>query len=183
LTGNEINRILLGIQFVSPHPWKTKMPARELRFENLDDLRAEINRLNAGPYEQSGKWNLSQICNHLECWMRFPMDGFPRPPFMIAIIMKIIKVSNGQKMFRKILKTGKMNNGAPTAPETIFKPEYSTDRESVSRFLATIDRLERHTGPIHDSPLFGSMSIEECRKLQLIHCAHHLGFLVPGKAN
>ena len=155
------------------------MPARELRFENLNDLREEINRLKSENCEQTGKWNLSQICSHLECWMRFPMDGFPRPPVMIGIIMKLMKVTVGRRFFRKIMASGKMGDGAPTAPETIFRAESINDRESIEALMKTIDRFERHTGPVHESPFFGKMSIDECLKMQLIHCAHHLGFLVP----
>jgi len=155
------------------------MPARELHFENLDDLRRELGRLKSGPYEQTGKWNLSQICSHLECWMRYPVDGFPRPPFLITIIMPVMKFAIGRRMFRKVLKTGKFPNGAPTAPETVFRAESVNDHDSIAALLKTIDRLERFTGPAPDSPFFGPMSIDECRKLQLIHCAHHLGFLVP----
>ncbi len=158
------------------------MPARELRFHSLDDLRSELNRLHSGGYSQTGKWSLAQVCSHLECWMRFPMDGFPRPPISIAIFMKLMKVTMGRGMFRKTLESGKMKGGLPTAPETVFRIENVADQESVDRLMETIHRLERHTGPIHDSPLFGAMSKEECVKLQLIHCAHHMGFLVPEKA-
>ena len=36
-----------------------------------------------------------------------------------------------------------------------------------------------HTGPLHPSPMFGSLDREQLYRLQLIHCAHHLGFLLP----
>jgi hypothetical protein len=42
-----------------------------------------------------------------------------------------------------------------------------------------VERLKAHTGAIIPSPFFGPMSKDECVGLQLVHCAHHLSFLVP----
>lgn len=50
---------------------------------------------------------------------------------------------------------------------------------AVNRLLAWIDRLTAYSGPLHPSPLFGTLSHDEAVALQLAHCAHHLSFLEP----
>jgi hypothetical protein len=66
-------------------------------------------------------------------------------------------------------------------PATIPRPDDMPDPEAVKKLVATVDRFKRHQGPFHASPLFGVLDRETLEKLQLIHCAHHLSFLVPEK--
>ena len=46
----------------------------------------------------------------------------------------------------------------------------------------TIRRWQGHTGPLHPSPLFGGNNKDNWLKGHLIHCAHHLSFLIPRQA-
>lgn len=39
------------------------MPRRTLNLATLDDVAAEIDRLQRDGYSPTGKWNLSQICD------------------------------------------------------------------------------------------------------------------------
>lgn len=107
------------------------------------------------------------------------MDGFPRQPLPVRALLGIMKVAFGKRSFRRILTERKMPSGGPTMPQTVFAVDQADEAAAVSELLATIQRLERHAGPIHPSPLFGPMTHDECVRLQLIHCAHHLGFLEP----
>jgi hypothetical protein len=49
----------------------------------------------------------------------------------------------------------------------------------VARLKAAAERFKTYTGDIVPSPLFGKMTKDEAEKLQLVHSAHHLSFLVP----
>jgi hypothetical protein len=53
------------------------------------------------------------------------------------------------------------------------------DAEAVKELKAALDEWKNHTGPVHPSPLFGNWDYETATKLQLVHCAHHLGYLLP----
>jgi hypothetical protein len=64
-------------------------------------------------------------------------------------------------------------------PETVKAPDAATDAEAVQKFAETVERFRRHGGALHPSPLFGTMTREEHARLQAIHAAHHLGFLIP----
>jgi hypothetical protein len=64
-------------------------------------------------------------------------------------------------------------------PATVFKPGECGDIEAVDRLAATYERFRNHRGPWHPSPMFGPMDGATHLKLQLVHAAHHLSFLVP----
>ena len=68
---------------------------RELRFESLDEVAADARQLMSRGYDAVGNWNLAQACSHMNDWMRFPMDGFPNPPFPLSIIFAVLRNTVG----------------------------------------------------------------------------------------
>ncbi len=156
----------------------TTVKRRDLDFTSFDDVIAEVNRLHKSGYTQNGKWNLSQTCAHLVDWMRFPMDGYPRPPFFMRIIFWCMKVTVARGMKKKIMANG-FSPGMPTAPETVYPPDVLEESESIKKLEETIQRLLSHNGAFHSSPLFGDSDRKSLNRVQILHCAHHLGFLEP----
>jgi hypothetical protein len=71
-----------------------------------------------------------------------------------------------------------MKAGGPTPQKPLPAPG-GDEAAAVERFRQAIERLQRHQGQMHDSPFFGHLTPQEWRALHLIHCAHHLGFLMP----
>jgi hypothetical protein len=68
--------------------------------------------------------------------------------------------------------------GGRTMPETV--PAAGGDpAAAVAKLRESVARFKAYAGEIHPSPLFGAMTKEEATRLQLVHCAHHLSFLVP----
>ena len=150
---------------------------RSLDFRDFDAILRDLDALEQG-YDRAGSWNLAQVCGHLAQWMRFPMDGFPRPPLPIRAILWVMRNTVGKRMLRNILTKRAMPAGRPTLRETV--PATSgEEKAAVEELRQTIARFRAHTGPIHTSPGFGDMDRETCTQLQLIHCGHHLSFLVP----
>ena len=97
-----------------PEPQK-----RELKFANLDEMMADARALQSGGYTGHGNWTLGQACGHVSEWMRFPLDGFPKPPLPIRMAFGALKVTGmAKRMARKILAEG-FKGGMPTAPETV----------------------------------------------------------------
>ena len=164
------------------------MPRRELRFATLDNVKSDLQTLHSRGYHQFGKWNLSQNANHLADWMTFPIDGFPKSPWFIRMVVGMMRVTQGKALFRKFAQEQRMAVGQPTIPSTVHPatanqgPNVSNEAyqtASVNRLLSCIDRLTAYRGPLHPSPLFGPLSYDEAVALQLAHCAHHLSFLEP----
>jgi len=154
---------------------------REIRFGNLEEVKADLASLLVRPYAPKGAWDLSQITNHLADWMTFPMDGFPKMRFFVKLLVGTMRVTQGKSLLKKFVQTQRMSTGQPTIPQTVHLAS-SDAVSSVARLTAAIDRLSAHRGPIFPSPLFGELDYDTVVSLQLAHSAHHLSFLVPPMA-
>ena len=153
-------------------------PRRELRFDSFDEVVRDVEQLHAKGYDKAGNWDLAQVCGHLTKWLSYPLDGFPKPGCFIGTMLWLMKITVGRGMKKKILATGKFKEGGPTMPESVT-PAGGDEAAAVSKLKETIERFKNHTGEVHASPLFGPMDKEELSRLHLIHCAHHLSFLIP----
>lgn len=149
---------------------------RALRFETLDDAVRDAEHLLLG-YERAGNWTLSQVCDHLTCWLTYPVDGFPKSPLPIAVMLWVLKKTIGRNRLEEYLRTQSFPTGKPTIPQSV--PPAGDDAAAVARFRVAAERLMKYDGPIQPSPLFGPMTQDVLLKLQCVHAAHHLSFLVP----
>lgn len=155
-----------------------KPPCRELDYHDWDDLLRDLDTLQRQGYDKAGNWSLGQVCAHLNDWMRFPLDGFPKPPFPVRVLLWTLKTTIGKSQLRKILTTRRMPQNGPTMRETVHAPE-TDEAKAVDDLRATIARFRADEAPLHPSPLFGEMDRAMWTQLQLVHCAHHLRFLIP----
>ena len=48
----------------------------------------------------------------------------------------------------------------------------------ADRLIQLIQRFQQHQGSLHPSPLFGPLTRQQWDDLHVIHCSHHLGFLI-----
>jgi hypothetical protein len=151
---------------------------RALKFESLDEVVRDAEHLLAVGYDRAGNWDLAQVCTHLAEWMRFPIDGFPKPPLPIRALLWVARHTIGKAKFRQYLERRTMPAGTPTMPQTVVAPGGDA-AAAVATLRRAAERFKAHTGAIHPSPLFGAMDKDEATRLQLVHCAHHLSFLVP----
>jgi Protein of unknown function (DUF1569) len=154
------------------------MQRRDLRFARLSEVQDDLKKLASRNYTKTAEWDLSQVAEHLADWMTFPIDGFPKPPWLVVILIGAMRVTLGKSLYKKFVRDQRMATGQPTIPTTVY-PASDSSAKSVERLMKAIDRLSAHRGPIHPSPLFGQLSYDELVALQLAHCAHHLSFLVP----
>ncbi len=152
---------------------------RALEFDNWDAVEADLQQLLEG-YTQHGKWNLEQTSRHLNDWIRFPIDGFDPAPIPMRWLLGLVRITAGKRMLAKILREGRMSNGVPTAPATVYAAGETPHTDAaVQELLQTIARFRQHDGPIHASPVFGEMDKATAEQLQLVHFAHHLSWLTP----
>jgi hypothetical protein len=149
---------------------------RQIRFESLDDVVRDAEGLLAKGYDRAGNWDLAQVCGHVANWMTYPVEGFPRPPAPIRAMLWLMKKAVGRGKFEKYLAEG-MPAGKPTMPESV-PPPGGDPAAAVARLKQAVEKFKA-AGGVHPSPLFGPMTKDEATRLQLIHAAHHLSFLVP----
>lgn len=150
------------------------MRKRELDFRTGQEVIDEINRLRSSAYEASGKWNLTQICEHLTETTRGGMEGFGfRLPWILrATVVKWV--------FRFSLKRRRLFNGAPTFPS--LKPKASSTTESdelIDECIAVTKRASEFSGSLEDYALLDNLTVKDWQQFMWIHAAHHLGFLIP----
>jgi hypothetical protein len=151
-----------------------------LNFSDLNAVVRDAEALAAGGYEKAGNWDLAQVCGHLAEWMRYPMDGFPKAPLPVRAILWVMRHTVGPRMLRRFFAERAMPSGGRTMPETV-PPPGGDEAAAVERLRQVAERFQAYTGPLHPSPLFGALDRDAATQLQLIHCAHHLSFLIPKK--
>ncbi len=151
---------------------------RPLTFASLDEVVQDAERLLANGYDRAGTWDLAQVATHLAEWMRFPVEGFPKLLLFLRPIFWGFRKTIGRKKLLGYIETKSFPAGKPTMPETVAKPGGDATK-TVEALRVSVERLKAHAGPIVPSPLFGEMTKEECIRMQLVHAAHHLSFLVP----
>ena len=148
------------------------MERRELEFGDFDEVLAEVQRLRSAGYTRAGQWNLAQICDHLAYFIEGSLDGYGfRAPWLLKVIF-------GGFIRRRILNTRRMKAGVPT-PQTPLPPPETDEAEAVKRLETAIARFRQRRAEFRPSPFFGALSPEQWRTMHLVHCAHHLGFLLP----
>jgi len=154
-----------------------KPQRRPLVFNDLDEVVRDAEALQAGGYEKAGNWDLGQVAGHLANWLVYPVAGFPRAPWPIRVMLGAVRTTLGRRMFEKYMREG-MPAGKPTIPESV--PAAGGDAgQAVAAMRDAVAQFQAHTGDYLPSPLFGRLTREEARSVQLRHAAHHLSFLVP----
>jgi hypothetical protein len=146
-------------------------PGRRLiRYANEDEAIADVERLRKG-YTQIGGWSLPQMAWHLNLAVRARMKPGPHPPDSPEQIAR-------RPMAQHVLS---MNGYLPdgiTAPEPMQPPADAPDT-SVDDLITALRELKGYTAEIAPHRLFGRLPDADARRLNLIHCAHHLSYLVP----
>ena len=143
---------------------------RALRYENLDEVMPDVDRLRIG-HETVGNWSLAQICRHLSTVMRRVVDlpaSTPSDPSQWA----------PEEQKRRVFETGMLPEGIPGPPETMPTKTLG-EPEEAEGLRGAIAHYQASSGPVIPHRVFGPLTKGEWDRLQLIHLAHHLSFAVP----
>ena len=155
---------------------KTTPDHRHLRFESIDDVLAEIDRIlqadREGQLETVGNWTAGQIMAHLAAWIEYGYEGFPLgpPPWIIRWILRW--------QLKKYLRDG-LPRGVkiPRTEEGTFGMDRMETGEAADRLKQALGRLQSGQPAKFHSPAFGEMSHEDRIRLNLRHAELHLGYL------
>lgn len=148
------------------------MQPRDLELKNFDEVLAEAERLHFKGYERAGKWDLAQILDHLTYFMKGGMDGYD---FKVSWIIKALF---GKMVLKRILTSKKMKRGVFT-PQKPLPAAGGDEAAALTRFRDMLKRFVNHQGEYLPSPFFGQVNRHDCQEINLIHCRHHLGYLIP----
>lgn len=140
-----------------------------LRFADEDAVVADVRHLRKG-CARAGNWTLPQACWHLDAALRSRMKPGPHPATTPEQAAR-------RPQLEQVLASGRLPDGL-VAPDH-FTPPPACGDEAIDAFLATIEQFKAYPGPIVPHRLFGQLPDADARRLNLIHCAHHLSNLVP----
>jgi hypothetical protein len=148
---------------------------RMLRFETIDQLRAEVDRLveaeRAGRLGRLGNWTLGQTLGHLAAWAEYSYTGAPlKVPFFIKWILRLRKRRFLYGPMRAGVKIPGVEGG------TLAREPLPLD-EALGRWRRVMERLEREA-PTAPNPIFGLLEHQEWIAVTLRHAELHLGFLI-----
>jgi hypothetical protein len=151
------------------------MRRRRVDFKDLSDVCADARELNKSGWLAVGRWDLSQVCNHLADATEWSVKGFPlQAPWLVRRFF-------GPWAFRKVLKARRLRAGVKV-PDKIL-PQSGGDADlAIDRLEQSVQLFDSHCGPMHEHPILGRLDKEAWRQFHLIHGGHHLSFLSPQSA-
>lgn len=153
---------------------------RTLRFETLEQLRREAERLVAAERAGSlcclGNWTLGQIFGHLAAFIDYAYDGYPpqlaNPPWFIRLYLRLRKNTFLRGPLPAGVKIPRIKGGT-TGAEPI------ATEQGFARLTRALDRLAA-APPAAPNVAFGALSHEQWRQLHQRHAELHFSFVVPG---
>ena len=155
---------------------RTAANHRRLRFESIDEVLAEIDRIvqadEDGHLQTAGNWTAGQIMAHIAAWIEYGYEGFPLepPPWFIRWILRWQLKKYLRDGFPTGVRIPRIENG------TVGMDEMPT-REAADRLKSAFQRLDNGDPANFHSPAFGEMKQEDRIRLNLRHAELHLGFV------
>ncbi|HVV98908.1 MAG TPA: DUF1569 domain-containing protein [Planctomycetaceae bacterium] len=146
---------------------------RTLRFESLDEIVTDAERLVAAPkVRMLGNWPLEDLFLHLATAINGSLDGIDvRAPWFIRLIAPVFK----RRVLTKSMRAGFK---LPVSAQTDLFPKGKSVAESLESLRSAVAR--QHSQPMAAShPVFGRLTHDEWRQLHLRHAELHLSFAIP----
>ena len=152
------------------------MGKRQLDFRTGDDVIKEITLLAREGYMRTGNWTLTQICEHLDKTIVLGMKGAEtRLPWILRATIGRWFIASSLRKNR--LPSFRMQTIKELEPGPIDLE--NEDQSVIGHCMASIEEAKRFAGPLRNYPLANNVRVDDWRRLQWIHAAHHLGFLLP----
>jgi len=145
-----------------------------LSFSSLDDAVADAQRLAEGEVRTTGNHTFGQILEHLARTHDMATGKIvgPRPPFMMRLLMPLMK----GMILNKPVKPGFK---LPKDAEAFFWPDQEFDvPQALTHLVESVENYKTN-GPLAVHPVFGKLSREQSDGLNVSHCAMHLSFVHP----
>ncbi len=145
---------------------------RQLHFNNLDEVFADVEQLARGPVRAMGNWSPGQVLEHLAKTMDGSIEGQTfKAPWWIRPVARLLK----KRILTHPMAPGwQLKGGAADA----LIPPAVTWEQGLERFRQAIARqkTEERRGP---NAVLGPMTREEWNQLHCRHAELHLSFLKP----
>lgn len=138
---------------------------RYLRCKNFDDIRAELDRLGAGPVETTGSWSYYQILTHLTKALEGSTKGVKRDmPWWKRNIV-------GPLLHRLFVLRGYIPRGIKGPPADRIEGD---EAEALAAFRKALENFEKHAGPWSDHPILGPLNKKQWTAFHPLHFSNHV---------
>jgi len=145
---------------------------RTLKFNSLDEILADVERLNSGKFRTIGNWSAGQILEHVSIVMDWCIDGAPvTAPWYIRLFGWFMK----NRFLRNPMPAG---FALPNETAAYLVPKETSWEAGLQHFRKSMDRMKT-TAERKRSPFLGEMTREQWDQLHCRHCELHLSFLIP----
>ena len=159
------------------------MQRRIIDLETIDGVITEVDCLLATGYTQAGNWSLAQVCEHCGFLLEGALEGgmLKLMPLPMRMVTFIVRPLFGGMLLNKFLKQRGFSEGLTIPKSLVPIAPSGEDQVQVTQLKGLLLRFKTHDGILYPSPLFGRLTKERWEQLQIVHCSHHLGFLIPRK--
>jgi hypothetical protein len=148
---------------------------RTLTFTTLDDILADLERLEKAKLRTLGNWSSGQVLMHLSVPIEWCLDGAKvRAPWYIRVFGWFVK----NRFLRNPMPAG---FALPEATAAYLVPGETSWEDGLRILRAAIQRLKTETQR-HPSPFLGVLTREQWDQLHCRHAELHLSFLIPESA-
>jgi hypothetical protein len=147
---------------------------RRVRYETLQDLIADAERLSARPVHTLGNKSFEQILRHLSLVMNVSIDGSAKPlpmPLYIRVLGRLLK----KKILARGLRPGVRLPSDADASVWPAGRDAAVELEDLRRAVHRLG-VETKRG---SHPAFGKMDVAEWNLFHLRHSELHMSFVTP----
>lgn len=153
----------------------TKAERRTLRFETVDELLAEVDRIvaaeQAGTLRRTGNWTTGQIFNHVSAWVLYGYNGYPADARWFTKIMFRARMT---AVLNNPMRAGVI---MPHVPNGTYSTDVVSTEEGAEKLRGAFTRLKNGEPCTHASQVLGELTQEERIQYNLRHAELHLSFL------
>jgi Protein of unknown function (DUF1569) len=145
---------------------------RQLKFSTLDEILADVERLNQGKVRALGNWSPGQNLTHLAIIMNGCLDGIPyQAPFYIQTAGWFLK----KRFLKNPMPAG---FDLPKAAAAQLVPGDTSWEDGLRQFRTALQRMKTESQR-HPHPVLGELTREQWDQLHCRHSELHLSFLIP----
>lgn len=153
---------------------RTVSNRRNLRYESLDDLLSDAERVTAEHVHAAGNWSVGQILQHLARTFDASIDGTDlRIPWIVRTGVRLL--FNRKRLLTQPLRPGFR---IPRKGEGQFLPDADVSPAEGLAALRTAVQRYRTESQRAEHPVFGQLTAEEWDQMHLRHAEMHMSFIV-----
>jgi hypothetical protein len=149
----------------------TAAPRRRVRYQNLDELLADVEQAVRVNAPTTGNWSLGRIVEHLAIAIDKTIDGFGfQAPWPLPLV--------GGLLYKKKLLRDGLRPGFKLSPKAtqVLIPDETDVQQALAHLRRSVERLRTHNKSTKH-PFLGRLTADESLRLQLRHAELHMSFV------